>query len=937
MKIVKVWGNRSKIFFLLLLTLTLCSYRSNATHLRAADILVERICGTLTFKITIVAYLNSGSQTNFGTNSQVYFGDNTFVQIPLTFSTPRPDLGTNVSIATFSTTHTYAASGIYTISYMERDRSSGVLNIANSHDVPYVTSLKIDTNPALGCNKVPVLSVVPLDRGCSKIIFYHNPGAFDVDGDSLSYELSVPMNSITTFAAYDDPNKAKFYSNFAAGNEAGNGPPVFTIDPLTGQITWDAPGAIGEYNIAFKVIEWKKNPDGNYVQASVTTRDMQIIIEPCQNTRPDLIIPDNICILAGQTLQSLIKGVDAEDHPVKIEVFSELVQLSANPATYSPNPPEFRPSEPPAEMIFEWSPECIHVRQQSYQVVFKITDLPPSGPKLVTFKTWNIRVIAPPPNLTNAAIDVVKNYGVIEWSQTCENVSAIQVWRKVESFNYTPGACDIGIPKNAGYKFVGQVASSQASFTDTNFGMGLSPGATYCYRLVGLLADTRTQVSGELCIGPVKPDAPVITHVSITQTADSGKIQVSWRSPLEINKVQFPEPYRYEIYRASDFIGNVGITRAGETTDTTFLDQNIDTKDSVFNYRIVLYSKPEFSTEFIPVDTSAIASTVRLSATPGKGQISLHWQDSVPWSNVVQNRPYHLIYRGNGMASDDELILLDSINVLENGFEYVDTSVDSTELYAYKILTRGTYGNPKIAIQMNFSQMVFSYPQNSFRPCSPLVTIDKENCDDYLNSTTCDVKIFNNSVTWTIEPQQNCRKDIVSYNVYASNPTDTVLTLISSTAFESFNHSNLSSALWCYRISAVDQFGNESLKSDQICNDNCPFFTLPNVITPNDDGCNDVFTSRPDRGTNVDCTSNLSACPRFVKAVALKIYNRWGKQVYSYDSRDSGSTDIDWPGVDDNGKELPGGVYYYVAELDFDVMNVNESHQVYKDWVHILR
>ncbi len=116
------------------------SHAAYATHVRAADIKVEVDCSKpRTYKITIVAYLNTQSNTRFGTISNVFFGDCTSVPIPVTTSTLRNVLGTNIAVATFTVTHTYAVDGEYSIAYVERDRSTGILNIANSDDVPYVT------------------------------------------------------------------------------------------------------------------------------------------------------------------------------------------------------------------------------------------------------------------------------------------------------------------------------------------------------------------------------------------------------------------------------------------------------------------------------------------------------------------------------------------------------------------------------------------------------------------------------------------------------------------------------------------------------------------------------------------------------------------------------------------------------------------------------
>ena len=367
-----------RYFLVFILSLVLLN-SAQATHLRAADIRIEPVCGSpRTFAITIVAYLNTQSNTRFGTNSEVIFGDGSSVRIPITTATARPDLGLNIAVATFNVTHTYPTNGNYTITYIERDRSSGILNIVNSDDVPYVTFVNFTIDPINGCNNVPFLSVPPLDRACFKSAFFHTPGAYDVDGDSLSYELSIPANSPTTFSNYTPPNNSRFYSNFNIGNEDENGPPLFTIDPVSGLLTWDAPGRIGEYNIAFKIIEWRKDSTtSQYRKLSTTTRDMQIVVEECQNIRPSLTIPADICVEAGTSIDELIRGMDQDNDAVKIEVFSELIDFAPSkiPAIYLPNPAVFLPSDPPAELRFQWQTDCMHVRQQPYQVVFKIKQI----------------------------------------------------------------------------------------------------------------------------------------------------------------------------------------------------------------------------------------------------------------------------------------------------------------------------------------------------------------------------------------------------------------------------------------------------------------------------------------------------------------------------------------------------------------------------------
>ena len=107
------------------------------------------------------------------------------------------------------------------------------------------------------------------------------------------------------------------------------------------------------------------------------------------------------------------------------------------------------------EMIFTWNTECINVKQQSYQVVFKITDN--GRPNLVTFKTWNITVIGPKPELQPVATNLLNRWAILNWTNyatDCNNASEIQVWRRVDSFAYTPDDCETGMPESLGYSLI---------------------------------------------------------------------------------------------------------------------------------------------------------------------------------------------------------------------------------------------------------------------------------------------------------------------------------------------------------------------------------------------------------------------------------------------------------------------------------------------------
>ncbi len=79
---------------------------------------------------------------------------------------------------------------------------------------------------------------------------------------------------------------------------------------------------------------------------------------------------------------------------------------------------------------------------------------------------------------------------------------------------------------------------------------------------------------------------------------------------------------------------------------------------------------------------------------------------------------------------------------------------------------------------------------------------------------------------------------------------------------------------------------------------------IPSVITPNADGKNDFFK-----------ITNINA----FEQVDIKIFNRWGDIIFSYDGTGIGYEDQEkqWDGMY-NGLELPMGSYVYIVNLKND-------------------
>jgi gliding motility-associated-like protein len=954
-----------KKYYSILLSLILLPFVSFGTHLRAGEITAKRISSTtLTYRITLTTYTDqiNGKPANDGQGFvNFYFGFST--NKVEAFKVSRKGNPTVISPSTmlnvYDTTFTFPAPGKYTISCGIVNRNDNTVNLPQpSNNISFFVQSTILISASFGLNSTPVLLNIPIDSAAVGQKFIHNPGAFDIDGDSLSYKLSIPQKDKgqeTGFGefitGYKDPSTIGPTNTDGTIspilNEAKTGPATFRIDPLTGDLIWDCPRLLGQYNVAFIIEEWRKAPDGTYIKIGEIVRDMQIIVVASDNNRPEIIVPKDICVEAGKKVSFDIVGKDKDNQNLTLTSNGGVYNIDQTNKFFKfiePEAAKFTATikKSPNTGVFTWSTNCLHVRDQAYDVLFKVEDNPGRfNTQLVDIKTVKIKVVPPSPL---GLVATEKNSQInLTWKpQTeCKSSGKILVYRKSGCSGLNSGECTQGMPAAWNYVLIGTVTAADSTFIDKT----AEKGAIYSYRLISQVQPNQflsiqSAPSSEFCIGSeIKSGMTVLTNVTVDETdATNGKITVKWTRPIKFNQEAFAGPYVYKLYRTKGLGGenyeliHTQPTVLGLSADTVFIDKTLNTKDLVYKYKLELYTE---TTKLY--GTTAAASAVRLSASPDDKSVKISWEANVPWSNDGQT---HLIFREN-KAKPGTFNLIKKVTVTNaSSFNYIDLGKDletadgdvsldikNGETYCYKVSTIGKYEIlPALGLLSNSSQIICISPADKTPPCPPILTATNVGCESATKKDFCLESTFINKLKWENPTNANgatCRNDIVSYKIYYGRYDIIEPTLISvqdAALGNSFNHKRNAKDGFagCYYITAVSSLNVESKVSTKICFDNCENIGFPNVFTPNNDDVNDTF-------------SPLN-CPAFIKNITYTIYSKNGLKV----AEGSGGN-MNWNGKTNDGKELPGGVYYYTITVDFEKLSQAGSKKTFKGYVSLIR
>ena len=321
------------------------------THNKAGEIQVKQL-DVLQYEAIIKTYTVTSSTNADRDTLEICWGDGFCELVPRDSSTI---LENNTKFNTYTSQHTYLSNGNYTISMTDRNRSGAINNIngGSSDNVAFHIETNLDMNATL--NNPPVFLNPPTELGYVGLPLYHNLAAVDMEGDSLAYELVVPLQAVGV------PVPLYIFPNDISSGPGNN----ISLDQETGLITWDAPQIQGSYVLTIRVVEYR---DGNILSTSI--RDMEFNIGLLDglimiiNNLPE----DELITETGDNINFNFTFGENNSEGLRVRAFG-LPFLLENPAIID-LPNSFTPG--PIEGFFSWDIVEEHAFSSPYTIVFRI-------------------------------------------------------------------------------------------------------------------------------------------------------------------------------------------------------------------------------------------------------------------------------------------------------------------------------------------------------------------------------------------------------------------------------------------------------------------------------------------------------------------------------------------------------------------------------------
>jgi gliding motility-associated-like protein len=745
-------------------------------------------------------------------------------------------------------------------------RSSNMTNIISGASV---MRLECVLNNTLAPNNTATLTTIPTPFYCINKNQQYNPGATDIDGDSLTFEL-IPGYEATTGPG-GTPIPATYLAGYTYSNPVHTSTGNFSFSTTTGQFNF-TPDLAQNSLVVIRTNEYR-----NGVLVGSMMREMTFVVLPTCNNTPttgaiDSLIdaavsPDGsqVRICSGQQqLQFSIKATDADGDKINI-TYSGLpagstLAINNNNTTT-------------ASGLFTWNTANINPGTYTFYVTYTDDGCPLSSKQTVAYSV----TIVPPPTLDadilsetqclyKAKVLLKPNGQDAPWTMQVSDAHPLHTFTGVtgsqlDSLN--PGTYYVNI-KSKGQTCVAFdtiVISDSGPFP---FAPEFDSVMRYC---VGDTPDTLTQLNGPYpgailhwydaqgnLLG-TKPTPNTSTQQTYFWTVEQQfKTCISARDTIQMYVTNVPNPF-FELPASICDGDTLPVTFTGTASPEAIYHWNWDdghviTGTGAGPYTIG-FDQPGFKPISLLIDDRGCKSVVNIrpitvknrpGVLVGASDICIYDTATITYlSQQLQGTQYTWNFGGGAVKNGNGA-----------GPYVLNYTTPGTKTITLNVTTNGCSNDTTLQFQV--------------RPRPTLVL--RSNRPDYCMGDSVILTLAGAQTAEWIEPE-----GVASL----SETTGTYWNRIFAPAR--------------YRVIGTDTYGCYDTAVAQV-NDVAPCceFGYPNAFTPNGDGANDRF--------NVKTRGNY-------EQYFLVVYNRWGQEVYRTVDANRG-----WDGTIAQ-QPAPSNTYFY--------------------------
>jgi len=283
---------------------------------------------------------------------------------------------------------------------------------------------------------------------------------------------------------------------------------------------------------------------------------------------------------------------------------------------------------------------------------------------------------------------------------------------------------------------------------------------------------------------------------------------------------------------------------------------------------------------------------VSVSLSPGDSFDSYHWstEETTSTINATINGTYYVTV--SNIMSNITCSASDSINVFFVPNAHVDLGEDLCVTQPISLDVTQPYPNISYLWSTGSKNPILQIPNSGIYWVSAVDSI-YHICGD---ADTINVRIIPDAIVSLPDMITMCSHE--SYTLSASQPNNNLYEFIWSNGSTEPIYIISTPEAGIYDIS-VKVIGCDTVYgSTNVIVEDCEVI-IPNIITPNGDGINDLFYI-----TNVEFYPNSE----------IKIYNRWGKLIY-----ENSNYQGDW-----DASNYSDGTYYYIFKLNYGKGKIKE-------------